>query len=54
LLNEHYIKPDKPIRACHPRDLLDEIVDISRYKGTKPTLTQELIDMACRAYFVEL
>ena len=54
LLNEHYIKPDKPIRACHPRDLLDEIVDISRYKGIKPTLSQDLIDMACRAYFVEL
>ncbi len=54
LLSEHYIKPDKPIRACHPRDLLDEIVDISRYKGIQPALTHQLIDMACRAYFVEL
>ena len=54
LLNEHYIKPNKPIRACHPRDLLDEIVDISRYKGIKPTLSVDLINMACRAYFVDL
>ncbi|MFN2220659.1 MAG: ATP-binding protein [Anaerolineae bacterium] len=54
LLNEYYIKPNKPIRACHPRDLLDEIVDISRYKGTPPVLSQDLIRMACRAYFVEL
>jgi len=54
LLNEYYIKPNKPIRACHPRDLLDEIVDISRYKGTPPMLSQELIRMACRAYFVDL
>ncbi len=54
LVNEYYVKPNKPIRACHPRDLLDEIVDISRYKGTAPTLSQDLIRMACRAYFVEL
>jgi predicted ATPase with chaperone activity len=54
LLNEYYIKPNKAIRACHPRDLLDEIVDISRYKGVPPTLSQELIRMACRAYFVEI
>jgi predicted ATPase with chaperone activity len=54
LLNEYYIKPDRPVRACHPRDLLDEIVDISRYKGISPVLSQDLIRMACRAYFVEL
>jgi predicted ATPase with chaperone activity len=54
LLNEYYIKPDKPVRACHPRDLLDEIVDIARYKGIAPVLSQDLIRMACRAYFVEL
>jgi predicted ATPase with chaperone activity len=54
LLNEYYIKPDRPVRACHPRDLLDEIVDISRYKGIPPVLSQDLIRMACRAYFVEL
>jgi len=54
LLQEFYIKPDKPVRACHPRDLLDEIVDISRYWGVAPALSKELIDRACEAYFVEL
>jgi predicted ATPase with chaperone activity len=54
LLQEYYVKPDKPVRACHPRDLLDEIVDISRYWGVPPQLTKELIDRACEAYFVEL
>jgi predicted ATPase with chaperone activity len=54
LLNEYFIKPNKPVRACHPRDLLDEIVDISRYKGIPPVLSEDLIRMACRAYFVEL
>lgn len=54
LLHEHYIKPGKPLRACHPRDLLDEIVDIAHYRGTSPMLTRELIERACKAYFVEL
>jgi predicted ATPase with chaperone activity len=54
LLHEYYIKPGNPLRACHPRDLLDEIVDISRYRGTAPMLTKELIQRACKAYFVEL
>jgi predicted ATPase with chaperone activity len=54
LLHEYYIKPEKPLRACHPRDLLDEIVDISSYLNVPRTLSKELIDRACRAYFVEL
>jgi predicted ATPase with chaperone activity len=54
LLHEQYIKPGNPMRACHPRDLLDEIVDIARYRGISPTLSREMIDQACRAYFVEL
>ncbi|MGQ9600185.1 MAG: ATP-binding protein [Anaerolineae bacterium] len=54
LLREYYAKTGQPLRACHPRDLLDEIVDIARYRNIPPTLSPELIDRACRAYFVEL
>ncbi|MGD2207388.1 MAG: ATP-binding protein, partial [Anaerolineae bacterium] len=54
LLREHYIKPDKPLRGCHPRDLVDEILDIARYLDVPPTLSKEMIDKACKAYFVEL
>jgi len=54
LLREYYIKPGKPLRACHPRDLTDEIVDIAGYKNIQPTLSREMIDRACKAYFVEL
>jgi predicted ATPase with chaperone activity len=54
LLREYYIKPGKPLRACHPRDLTDEILDIARYRNISPTLSKDLIDRACRAYFVEL
>jgi predicted ATPase with chaperone activity len=54
LLREHYVKLNREMRSCHPRDLLDEIVDISRYRDVPPTLSKEMIDRACKAYFVKL
>jgi predicted ATPase with chaperone activity len=54
LLRDYYVKIDRPLRACHPRDLLDEILDIARYLNIRPALSRDLIDRACRAYFVEL
>jgi predicted ATPase with chaperone activity len=54
LLQEWYIKPRRKLRAVHPRDLIDQLVDIARYLNTPPTLSKDLIDRACEAYFVEL
>ena len=54
LLQEWYIKPRRKLRAVHPRDLIDQLVDIARYMNTTPTLSKDLIDRACDAYFVEL
>jgi predicted ATPase with chaperone activity len=54
LMHEYYAKSSRPMRACHPRDILDEILDISGYLSIAPVLSKDLIDRACRAYFVEL
>lgn len=54
LLQEWYIKRDRPLRAVHPRDLIDQMRDISSYLGIPFQMTKELIDRACEAYFVEL
>lgn len=54
LLQEHYIKKNRNLRASHPRDLCDQIIDISRYLNVESVLTKELIDRATAAYFVEL
>ncbi len=54
LLQEHYIKPKIPLRACHPRDIIDQLIDIARYQNRPPVLAKDLIDKACEAYFVEL
>ncbi len=54
LIREHYIKSQRPPRACHARDLLDQIVDIASYLSVPPALTKELIDRAAQSYFVDL
>ena len=54
LLQEHYIKKKRPLRACHPRDLLDELLDFANFINVTPQLNKETLDKACEAYFVEL
>ena len=54
LLQEWYIKPGRKLRASHPRDLCDQIVDIAQYLSVEPALTRELIDLASISYFVDL
>lgn len=54
LLQEWYIKRGRKLRASHPRDLCDQIIDISRYFGVEPDMTPEMIDRAADAYFVEI
>ncbi len=54
LLQEYYIKRNQKLRANHPRDLLDQIIDIANYMEIRPQLTKELLDRAADSYFVEL
>ncbi|HEY0604830.1 MAG TPA: ATP-binding protein [Herpetosiphonaceae bacterium] len=54
LLQEHYIKVNRDLRCCHPRDLCDQILDEAKYRSIPPTMTKELLDRACSAYFVKL
>jgi predicted ATPase with chaperone activity len=54
LLQEWYIKVNRKLRASHPRDLCDQILDISSYLAVEPTMDKEMIDRAALNYFVEL
>ncbi|MBU0490691.1 MAG: AAA family ATPase [Chloroflexi bacterium] len=54
LLREHYVQAKRPLRACHPRDIVDQLVDTARFLKMRPALTQQLLDRASAAYFVEL
>ncbi|MGH2523784.1 MAG: ATP-binding protein, partial [Anaerolineales bacterium] len=54
LLQEWYIKRNRKLRSNHPRDIIEQILDISAYLNVEPALTKDLIDRACESYFVEL
>ena len=54
LLQEYYIKRNRKLRASHPRDLCDQILDIARYLSTDPVMSKEMIDRASQAYFVDI
>ncbi len=54
LMQEWYQKRERKLRSVHPRDILDQLLDIARYMNRPPQLTKDLIDRACEAYFVVL
>lgn len=54
LLQEWYIKRNRKLRASHPRDLCDQIIDIASYLAVPPSMSREMIDNAGKAYFVDI
>lgn len=53
LLQKHYLKINRELRGCHPRDICEQVLDEATYRSIAPTLNKELIDRACAAYFVK-
>jgi hypothetical protein len=53
LIRRHYTPTNRPLRACQPRDLIEQVIALCRYRGQEPVITREMIDAACRAYFVD-
>jgi hypothetical protein len=54
LLDRRYRPTDRPLRMCQPRDLLEQLVAIARYKTLEPAMTPELLDLAAATYFVNM
>jgi hypothetical protein len=52
LLTHYYDDGQHPLIACHPRDLLEQILDYCRFHQLPPRLTPENLDRACHSYFV--
>ena len=53
-LNRKYYQPRRiQMRACHPRDLIEQVVDMCRYEGRAPVISRDLLDAACGNYFIE-
>ena len=53
LYRRHYLPFRRPLRACHPRDLLDQVAALCRYRGIEQTISEELLDAACASYFID-
>jgi len=52
LLENYYDNTQRSMDACHPRDLLEQIIDYSLFNQIPSTLSRENLDRACRIYFV--
>lgn len=53
LINEYYLKPQRPPRGAHPRDIVEGLVYLARFRNTSPQMTKEMIDLACMPYFLK-
>jgi predicted ATPase with chaperone activity len=54
LLSNFYRKNNVKLNACHPRDIIEQVIVSSRYYRRPPSLTKEAIDDAWTNYFVEM
>ena len=41
------------MRSCHPRDLVEHMVNLCVYRRQPLAITQKLLDEACRTYFLD-
>jgi hypothetical protein len=53
IYTEWYGKRGIEPRACHPRDILDHVLDIARFRELEPSLAREVVERACRSYFLD-
>ena len=51
LLQTHYMPTNRPLRNCHPRDILLQVRNYSLYNKIPMELTKESLDFACENYF---
>ena len=53
LLVKYYDDDNRELSACHPRDLVEQIVDFCRFNKQPLALDQGLLDRVCQMYFAE-
>jgi len=53
-LIDNYFRGKRQFRSCHPRDILEQIVNASAYQRTQPKFTKDLIKLAAFNYFAAM
>ena len=54
LVDTYYRKTGRALTGSHPRDLIDQIVDFSKYFRQSPTFTKATVDRIAANYFIEI
>ena len=54
LVTEHFLNVDRPLRFCHPRDLLLQVKRRADFEGLPPVATREAFAVAVGNYFSDL
>jgi hypothetical protein len=53
LHDRFYVPKNLQRRACHPRDLIDQVMALCRYEGRPAGITTALLDTVCHTYFID-
>jgi predicted ATPase with chaperone activity len=54
IFREFYGEGGVTPRACHPRDIVNHLLDLARYLGVKPEVSGRMLGLACRSYFLDV
>lgn len=54
LIERHFRTKDRPLRYCHPRDLLRQITNLCDFTGIPKEVSRETVDVAVHNYFAGL
>jgi hypothetical protein len=53
MLQRYYVTTSRPLSACHPRDLVENLVDRATFLGRQAQLTADDLDSICQTYFIK-
>ncbi len=53
LVENYYRKTSRPFRSCQPRDILNQLISIAKYRELPMEMDPDLLDKACGTYFVQ-
>jgi uncharacterized protein YggL (DUF469 family) len=54
VINEVYKAQRLPFNGCHPRDLLDHLIDLAKFEEKPPAMSYDMLKHACESYFVKI
>jgi len=52
-LTDKYERSQRKLSCCHPRDLIDQIIDFAHFSRKPPIITKDSIDKTWEYYFVD-